>query len=29
LLRTTEMLLHLVPLRGAVTAPSLIGPFHL
>jgi hypothetical protein len=29
LLRTTEILLHLDPLRGAGTAPSLIGPFHL
>jgi hypothetical protein len=29
LLRTTETLLHVAPLRGARTAPSLIGPFHL
>ena len=29
LLRTTEMLLHLAPLRAAHTAPPLITPFHL
>lgn len=29
LLRTTEILLHLAPLAGAKTAPSMVGPFHL
>lgn len=29
LLRTSELLLHLEPLRGARTAPSLVEPFHL
>jgi phosphatidylinositol-3-phosphatase len=29
LLRTTETLLHLAPLAGAKTAPSMVGPFHL
>src|ERR1700722_2085983 len=29
LLRTTESLLHLAPLAGAKSAPSMVGPFHL
>ena len=29
LLRTTETLLHLAPLAGAITATSMIAPFHL